>query len=244
MQHPEKWTQTKFAFRNGEWRPSPLAGELAPASVVSASLALRSAVTALRAFACGHLADLGCGKVPYYGVYRDLVIEVTCVDWPGTRHAAAHIDVYLDLNDPIPLADGAFDTIFCSSVLEHIWKHETMWHEMARTMRPGGHLILTVPFIYALHEVPHDFFRWTRFALERACLENELEVIYLEPYGGGIDVLADLTVRALDAVWPWLAGVVGRAAALLLKHGIARRLSPRAFEALPLGYTLVARKGG
>src|SRR5688572_26830008 len=136
MQHPETWQPTKFVLRRGEWRPSRDSGELAPASVVSASLALRSCVAALRDFASGHLADFGCGKAPYFGVYRDLTTEVTCIDWPQTRHEAGHIDVYTDLNEPTDLPDASFDTILSSSVLEHIWKHEVIWRDMARTLRP------------------------------------------------------------------------------------------------------------
>ena len=103
-------------------------------------------------------------------------------------------------------------------------------------------MILGVPFIYGLHEVPHDYFRWTRYAFERACEENGLEVVELEPYGGGIDVVADLLVRSLGILSDRLAGIAGRIAANLLRGGRARRLAPAAFEALPLGYLLVARK--
>lgn len=242
MQQPENWRPTKFELRGGSWRPSRDSNELARASIVSATLALHSCATAIRDFAAGHLADFGCGQVPYFGIYRDLTTQVTCIDWPQSRHAASHIDIHVDLNEPTGLADSSFDTILSSSVLEHIWKHDVVWREMARTLKPGGHLILTVPFVYALHEAPHDYFRWTRFALLKACEENGLDVVRLDPYGGGLDVLADLCVRALGAVSPALAGIVGRGVAKLLLRGVGRKLSPRTFELLPLGYTLVARK--
>lgn len=242
MQHPEAWAPTKFEPNGDGWRPSRDKREFNPVSSVSATLALRSCVTALRDFARGHLADFGCGKVPYFGIYRELTTQVTCVDWPGSLHETSHIDVYADLNEPTGIADASFDTILSSSVLEHIWRHDVIWREMARTLKPGGHLILTVPFVYALHEAPHDYFRWTRFALEKACEEVGLEIVRNEPYGGGVDVLADLTVRALGAINPALAGFVGRGVARMLSGGLARRLSPSTYDQLPLGYTLVARR--
>lgn len=242
MQRREAWAASKFELRDGEWRPSRDARELNPASMVSATLALKSCVAALREFTRGHLADFGCGKAPYFGVYSSLTSEVTCIDWPATRHEAGHIDVYADLNCPIGVADAAFDTILSSSVLEHIWRHDMIWSEMSRTLRSGGHLILTVPFAYAIHEAPHDYFRWTRFALEKACEEAGLEIVRIEPYGGGIDVLADLSVRALGTLSLAMAGFVGRGIARLLGRGLARKLSPSTFEQLPLGYTMVARK--
>ena len=242
MRGSERWEPTKFVLRKGEWQPSRDPRELAPASVVSSTLALRACVSALQEFAKGHLADFGCGKAPFFGVYRDLTTQVSGIDWPQTRHEAGYIDVYADLNEPVDVPDASYDTILSSSVLEHIWRHEIIWLEMTRTLRPGGHLILSVPFIYALHEAPHDYFRWTRFALEKACSETGLEIVRLEPYGGGLDVLVDLSVRALGAISPTLAGLAGRAAVKMLKRGLARKLSPATFEILPLGYILVARK--
>ena len=64
MQNADLWQPTKFVLRNGAWRPSRDRSELSPASIVSATLALRSCVAALKEFASGRLADFGCGKAP------------------------------------------------------------------------------------------------------------------------------------------------------------------------------------
>lgn len=233
---------TKFENRRDRWRVSRDPKELARTSRVSSSLALEALQGALKRHAAGHLADFGCGKVPFYGIYADQVDVVTCIDWPNSAHESSHIDVEADLNQSISVDDSSFDTIFCSSVLEHIWDHQTMWREMTRTLKPGGKMIMGVPFIYGLHEVPHDYFRWTRYAFEKACEENRLEVIELEPYGGGIDVVADILVRSIGIVSESLAGAIGRGCAHALRGGRSKKLSPSAFEALPLGYLLVARK--
>lgn len=242
MRAIDQWKPTKFEKRQGAWRPSRNPRELARTSRVSSSLALHVLEGALKRHAHGHLADFGCGKVPFYGIYADLVEKVTCIDWPNSAHESSHIDIEADLNCPIAVDDAAFDSIFCSSVLEHIWDHRMMWREMVRSLKPGGTIIMGVPFIYGLHEVPYDYFRWTRYAFEKACEENGLEVIELEPYGGGIDVVVDLLVRSLGILSDRLAGVAGRIAGRFLRGGRARRLAPAAFEALPLGYLLVARK--
>nr|WP_247710918.1 class I SAM-dependent methyltransferase [Qipengyuania aestuarii] len=242
MRAIDQWKPTKFEERAGHWRPSRDPLELARTSRVSSTLALEILEGALKRHSRGHLADFGCGKVPFYGIYADLVDQVTCIDWPNSAHESNHIDIEADLNCPICVDDAIFDTIFCSSVLEHIWDHRMMWREMTRSLKPGGTMIMGVPFIYGLHEVPHDYFRWTRYAFEKACEENGLEIVELEPYGGGIDVVADLLVRSLGIISDRLAGVAGRIAANLLRGGRARRIAPAAFEALPMGYLLVARK--
>ena len=242
MRAIDQWRPTKFEKINGRWRCSRDPYELARTSRVSSSLALEALGSALKQHAQGHFADFGCGKVPFYGIYADLVNQVTCIDWPNSVHESSHIDIEADLNCPISVEDESFDTIFCSSVLEHIWDHRIMWREMTRSLKPGGTMILGVPFIYALHETPHDYFRWTRYAFEKACEENDLEVVELEPYGGGIDVVADLLVRSLGILSDRLAGIAGRIVSRLLRRQRAKRIAPAAFEALPLGYLLVARK--
>ena len=45
----------------------------------------------------------------------------------------------------LPFADGTFDRIICSEVLEHIPDDHTAIGELARVLRPGGSIALTVP---------------------------------------------------------------------------------------------------
>ena len=45
----------------------------------------------------------------------------------------------------LPFADGTFDRIICSEVLEHIPDDHTAIEELARVLRPGGSIALTVP---------------------------------------------------------------------------------------------------
>ena len=45
----------------------------------------------------------------------------------------------------LPFADGTFDRIICSEVLEHIPDAQTAIGELARVLRPGGSIAVTVP---------------------------------------------------------------------------------------------------
>jgi hypothetical protein len=71
----------------------------------------------LKQYARGRLLDLGCGKVPLYGTYRELVTDVICVDWQNTLHNSPYLDQELDLTDDMPFDDNQFDTIILSDVL-------------------------------------------------------------------------------------------------------------------------------
>ena len=73
------------------------------------------------------------------------------------------MDEFVHLNGPLPFPDGSFDTFISTDVLEHIREPVIAWSEMAWVLRPGGKLIVSVPFPYSLHEEPHDYHRHTRY---------------------------------------------------------------------------------
>ncbi len=137
----------------------------------------------IRAHARGRLLDLGCGAVPLYGMYRDLVSEITCVDWPNSLHNSSHVDISADLHGPLPLSDAAFDTVLLTDVLEHMAEPKGLMREVARVLAPGGKILVGVPFLYWLHEEPHDYYRFTKFALRRMLDESGLEVLEIDAYG-------------------------------------------------------------
>ena len=129
----------------------------------------RTMTRAIRAHARGRLLDMGCGYVPLYDAYRDLVSENICIDWQNTAHVNPYLDQMVDLTGALPFERGSFDTVLLTDVLEHIPEPTNLICEIARILRPGGKLILGVPFFYWLHEVPHDYYRYTEFALRRFC---------------------------------------------------------------------------
>ena len=126
------------------------------------------------------LLDLGCGfgrhayqaarlgaDVVAYDAGADEVRRVTDtfgamaeagqLDPDSTRVGAVRGDA-LDL----PFADGAFDRVIASEVLEHIPDDERAMAELARVLRPGGTMAVTVPrcgpeFVnWALSDDYHD----------------------------------------------------------------------------------------
>jgi SAM-dependent methyltransferase len=113
----------------------------------------------------GVLVDLGCGTAPYRDYLSRFVDRYVGVDWSSSFHAIA-ADVVADLNRPLPFADGAADTVFCLSVLEHLREPAALLREARRILRPGGRIVLMVPFMWPVHEAPHDYFRFTRHGLQ------------------------------------------------------------------------------
>lgn len=246
MKHREQWQPGKYVYRRGRLVASRCPREVSVASRLMADLTARQYDEHLSDHARGRLLDLGCGKVPLYAAYRDLVSEVTCVDWPGSLHGDAHVDVDCDLaQGALPFADHAFDTIILSDVLEHLPHPERIWREMSRVLAPTGTVLMNVPFYYGLHEHPHDYYRYTEFALRRFVAEAGLELVRLDALGGAPEIMADLVAknalmlprvgRTLAVCIQWLTWHFGRTR-------FGHRLSSATSTRFPLGYFVIARK--
>lgn len=66
-----------------------------------------------------------------------------------------------DLNEGIPLPDSAYDTLLSLNTLEHVCHVERCLPDLHRILKPGGRVILGVPFLFNVHGSPHDYNRHT-----------------------------------------------------------------------------------
>ena len=247
MRHADRWIESKYVQRSGRLVASRNTAEVGVASRLITDRTAALYDQHLPHYARGRLIDLGCGKVPLFGRYRGLVDEVTCVDWPHSVHVGHHLDLEADLSQPLPYVDASFDTIILSDVLEHVPTPEALWLEMARVLAPNGHVLLNTPFLYGIHEAPHDYGRYTEFALRRFARQAGLEVALLLPIGGSLQVLADLLAKHLahlPVVGNALASAVQGAVALLDRSRFGQRVTARTGSRFPLGYFLVATRTG
>ncbi len=119
--------------------------------------------------------DVGCGRKPY----RHLVPAEKYVglelDTPELRDLGA-ADIYYSGGD-LPVAAESFDAVICSQVLEHIFTPMEFLQEIRRVLRPGGSLLLAVPFAWDEHSQPYDFGRYSSFGLNHLLTEAGFEVI-------------------------------------------------------------------
>jgi SAM-dependent methyltransferase len=245
LRNIESWRPTKFVRRGRALRASRNTADLSISSRFAADMVASYYENAIRAHAQGRLLEMGCGYVPLYETYRDLVSENICIDWEKAAHANPYLDQMVDLTEALPFESASFDTVLLTDVLEHIPEPMNLVCEIARILRPGGKLILGVPFLYWLHEVPHDYYRYTEFALRRFCRRSGLRVLELVPYGGLPEVLLDLISKGLNFFPRQLAASprpLHAIASLLSKTKPIRMLSERTKSSLPLGYVLSAEK--
>lgn len=239
MNAVEQWQPSKFVWsgKRGRWVANR--AHVSSGSWYIVDLFAPIYEETVRTHARGRLLDLGCGMVPFYGMYKDIVSENVCIDWANSLHTNPHLDIVADLNEPFPLPDAAFDTVLCSDVLEHIAEPAAFLRETARVLKPGGTLLLMVPFFYWIHEQPHDYYRYTEFALRGLCEKAGLPTAELEAYGGLPDIFIDLVSKTVARNAFVLRSFLS-VASLLATSRLCERWRIASKSAFPLGYVVVA----
>jgi SAM-dependent methyltransferase len=184
--------------RKSSSRPSPFAVDW----LINRHL-MRSIRHASATHARGLLLDVGCGGRPHESIFLPYVDRYIGVDTPAS--ALSRVDVAA-IASHLPFPDQTFDTVLCTEVLEHLSDPATCLREMGRVLRVGGHLILTTPQLWHLHEEPYDFFRYTRYGLSHLCNGAGLKVVEIRPHGGPWATIGIVTIIHLGSY----AQVLGR----------------------------------
>jgi len=238
MKNIEKW-QPSIIYKVGdEFKVNY--GHISYRSRLAVKLSIGHYISKIREYANGNLLDLGCGTVPYYEVYKDLVDDVKCTDWENSMHVDSHLDVVSNLNEAINFKDKEFDTIIFTDVLEHLSRPELVMSEINRVLKKGGIVVLAVPFIYNIHEEPHDIARYTRFGIADLAEKSGLEVVEIEEIGGALTIIGDILgkiipIKSLSILVQWLFG-------MLLKTRIALYLENKTKKKLTRSYLAILRK--
>lgn len=93
------------------------------------------------------LLDLGCGRgglVEQLGHPLERVVGVD-PDWRSLVEHRLALPRVAALSDALPLANGRFDLVFSSWLLEHLERPLFTFAQIARVLRPGGHFVFITP---------------------------------------------------------------------------------------------------
>ena len=102
----------------------------------------------------GFVLDAGAGsKSQIFGH----VVNMEIVDYEST-------DV-LGVGQRLPFRDSCFDAVLSIAVLEHVDDPFKCAAELVRVLKPGGRLLVAVPFLQPEHGYPEHYFNMTRSGL-------------------------------------------------------------------------------
>lgn len=184
--------------------------------------------------------DAGAGEARFASLFtgqRYLGVDLAVGDpsWDYSR-----LNVIGDL-ERLPLASGAADAVLNIVTLEHVREPAAVMRELARVLKPGGVLLLVAPQEWEMHQIPHDYYRYTRYGLEHLARQAGLTAIDIRPVGGLFRLLSRRLLNALQffpGPFFWVAALFLAPPALVapLFDGLDRQ---RHFT---LGYVCTAQK--
>jgi SAM-dependent methyltransferase len=98
-----------------------------------------------------------------------------------------------------PIKSHSFDTVIIIQVLQFIYEPTKVIAEANRILKKNGRIVIQVPQSGNLHGVPHHYYNFTRFWLERTLSENNFKIIHYIPLGGAWRTIAS---RLFLMFWP------------------------------------------
>jgi SAM-dependent methyltransferase len=158
------WSQDYLVYKY-LWRDIEIAVKLGKGFLCDASKKIK-------------IIDVGCGNKPYRDLFYDC--EYTGMDYSDQGAEPEIIGSAIEM----PFDNESYDMVFSTQVIEHVIEPPKMVQECYRVLKPKGVLILTGPFYWPLHEIPNDFFRFSRYGFESLLKKAGFQGIEIIANGG------------------------------------------------------------
>ena len=104
----------------------------------------------------------------------------------------------IKINQPLDIKSESIDTVLSNQVLEHVPDPNFYLSEAARVLRKNGTLILTVPMQWRHHEVPFDYYRYTKYGVTELLEKNGFTVVRVDPCGGVFALIGQILCSYLS----------------------------------------------
>lgn len=119
--------------------------------------------------------DIGSGtQTPYRSFFE--TDHYVGLDYFESTHVSA------DATN-LPFRSNIASVVLATEVMEHLPEPQQALAEMNRVLEMGGHLVLTVPLIWGVHDYI-DYQRWTARGLQEMLHRHGFGVSHLKPRGG------------------------------------------------------------
>lgn len=193
------------------------------------------------AHARGRMLDIGCGNKPYQTMFARRVSEHVGCD--VVQSSEQRVDILCPAT-AIPIEDGAFDTVLCTQVIEHVADHKLVLQEAFRLLKSDGTLILSAPMYWPLHEEPYDFFRFTRHGLDYLLEEAGFTRVETIPNGGKWALAGQALIHCLTTTRFYYWAITRTMIVPFVNRAFAWLDNKHCNHNNPMNYVVVARKPG
>jgi SAM-dependent methyltransferase len=141
--------------------------------------------------------DAGAGEGRYarhFKRHRYCGVDLAVGDatWNYSR-----LDVRADLT-ALPFRPGVFDGALHIVTIEHLPEPGCALAEIARSLAPGGVLLVAAPHEWEVHQAPHDYYRYTRYGLTYLLEKAGFEILEVRAAGGYFRLLSRRLLNGLQ----------------------------------------------
>ncbi len=156
--------------------------------VISPVYASRRPNRRFRDMSNGTIINIGSGN----STRKNGQVNIDFIDYEN-------VDIVADIHN-LPFEDNSLDSVMSVAVLEHVERPEVIIKEIERTLKPGGLVFSSIPFMQPFHASPNDFQRYTLPGIE--FLHRDFEIVESGVHGGPVSgflwVLQDFLSIALS----------------------------------------------
>ena len=129
--------------------------------------------------------DLGCGNNPYY--HKNIAGKLFCFDIRKTRTSNV-----VGNASSLPFKNSSFDSVISINSFYYFENPFESSKEVSRVLKKNGRFFLVTPFIYPMHDVPDDKYRFTEFGI-RTLLKDNFSIKEIKAIGGIFNLPAVIT---------------------------------------------------
>lgn len=126
------------------------------------------------------LLDIGCGHMTLKADLEKKVGSYDTLDIDQRVENVTFIGSVLDMN---MIENDSYQSAVSFAVLEHVPQPFKAVEEINRILKKDGIFMFTVPHVSRLHEIPHDYFRFTEFGLKQLLETQGFEILELQRSG-------------------------------------------------------------
>ena len=158
----------------------------------------------------GAVLDFGCGSKPYRSLFSaaDRYVGVD-VEVSGHNHRTSAIDVFYD-GKTLPFEVATFDHVVALEVFEHVFNLIEILAELRRVVKPGGSLLISIPFAWPEHEQPYDFARYTSFGIVHVLEQAGFDIQSVEKTTSDVRAIGQLAVDYVGNMLVPRLGITGK----------------------------------